>query len=71
MIVMMSLEGGILMWMISDFFKVMDASGGVIGMGVFNCILDVWGWWLRGFEGMDDFRWLNGKCWDMVGCWKR
>ena len=47
MTVMMSLGGGISMWMISNFFKVMNASGRVIGWWASNCILDVWGWWAR------------------------
>ena len=56
MTVTMSL--GISTWMSihSNFFKVMNASGGVIGTWASNCILDAFGRWLRVSEGRDDFQ---------------
>ena len=56
MTVTMSLE--VLTWisMISNFFKVMDASGRVIGTWASKCILDALGRWLRVSEGRDDIQ---------------
>ncbi len=51
MTVTMSLDILIWMTMISNFFKVMNASGGVIGPWAFERILDALGRWLRIFEG--------------------
>ena len=51
-----TMSSDILTWIsrISNFFKVMNASGEVIGMWASNCVLDAWERWLRGFEGLDD-----------------
>ena len=56
MTVTMSLEILTLTSTISNFFKVMNASGGVIGTWVFECTVDAWGRWLGVFEGLDDFQ---------------
>ena len=71
MIVMMSMGVCTSIWTISNFFKVMNASHGVIGTWVSNCILDVWGWWARILEGSDDSERLHTKYRDMAGCWKQ
>ena len=70
---MMGLEISTLIEMISmtsNFFKVMNASGGVIGTMVSNYILDVLGRCFRTSEGLDDIQRPQTKCWDMSGRWK-
>ena len=47
----------------SNFFKVMNASGGVIGTWVSDYILDVLGRCSRGSEGLNDIQRPQMKCW--------
>lgn len=70
MTVTMSLEISGLIPMNSNFFKVMNASGGVIGTWDFNYILDVLVRFLRTSDGLYDNQRPQTKCWDMFGRWK-
>ena len=60
---MTSLEVSTLIPMNSNFFKVMNASGGVIGTWVSDYILDVLGRCLKISEGLDDIQRPQMKCW--------